>query len=189
MEREDIIAATEERLKQYNLGELSYFKDSTQEQYIVIEKYFLESEARIKKTVEDMKSINFNMRGICNEINISKSTIYNNPNTLRLYIENRIADIEKQDMMLKYKNDKARERISELESFLNKSIIDQIEFNNLKVYNEHLLSEVNRLMESNKVLGLERAEFVKKFNAMELELRRLRNMKGNLALLKQEKKS
>jgi hypothetical protein len=187
MEREDIIAATEEHLRQYNLGELAHYKDSTQEQFIMIEKYFLAAESRIKRAIEEMKSINFNMRGICNEINISKSTVYNNPNTLRLYIENRIADIEKQDMLLKNKNDKARERISELESFLSKTIIDQIEFNNLKVYNEHLLTEVNRLIEKNEVLGLERAEFVKKFNAMELELRRFRNLKGNLASLKQEK--
>ena len=37
--------------------------------------------------------------------------------------------------------------MSELESFIDKSIIDQIEFNNLKVNNEYLQAEVHRLAE------------------------------------------
>ena len=51
--------------------------------------------------------------------------------------------------------------MSELESFIDKSIIDQIEFNNLKVNNEYLQAEVHRLAEKNQLLGLERAELVK----------------------------
>ena len=88
MERENIIAATQEHLKQFNLGDLSLYKESTREQFITIEQYFLETEERINKTLKEIKSINLNIRGICKAISISKSTVYNNPNTLRLYIEN-----------------------------------------------------------------------------------------------------
>lgn len=76
MERENIIDATQERLEQFNLGGLNRYKESTQEQFITIEQYFLETEERIKKALEEIKSINFNIRGICNATNISKSTIY-----------------------------------------------------------------------------------------------------------------
>ena len=40
MERESIIAATQEHLKQFNLGDLSLYKESTREQFITIEQYF-----------------------------------------------------------------------------------------------------------------------------------------------------
>jgi len=187
MERKNIITATQERLKQFDLGELNRYKEITQEQFITIEQYFLETEDRLNKALEEIKSINFNIRGICNSINISKSTIYNNPNTLRLYIEKRINDIEKQDLLSKNKHEKTQERMSELEEFLDKAIIDQIEFNNFKVHNEQLHSEVNKLAEKNQLLSLERAELVKKINDMELELRKLRNKKGNVVSFNEDK--
>lgn len=186
MEHENIIAATQERLKQFNLGELNRYKESTQEQFITIEQYFLETEERVNKALEEIKTTNFNIRGICNEINISKSTVYNNPNTLRLYIEKRMSDIEKQDPLSKNKQRKTQERMSELEGFLDKTIIDQIDFNNLKLHNEHLQAEVNRLAEKNELLSLERVKLVKKQNDMDLELRRLRNKKGNVVSFNQD---
>ncbi|WP_044784325.1 hypothetical protein [Bacillus thuringiensis] len=184
MERENIIDATKEHLKQFNLGDLSLYKESTREQLITIERYFLETEELINKTLKEINSVNFNIRGICKAINISKSTVYNNPNTLRLYIEKRIEDIEKQDLLSKNKQRKTQERMSELENFIDKSIIDQIEFNNLKVNNEYLQAEVHRLAEKNQLLGLERAELVKKINDMEVELRLLRNTKGTVVTFK-----
>jgi hypothetical protein len=186
MDQRIITAATEERLKEFNLGDLKRYKENTQEQFIAIEKFFLESEKRLNKALEEIKGINFNIRGICNSINISKSTIYNNPNTLRLYIEKRIEDIEKQDLFLKNKQGKTQERLSELEDFLDKAIIDQIEFNNLKVHNESLQAEVKRLFEKNELIALERINHVKKINEMELELRKLRNKLGNVIAIKRE---
>ncbi|TBX50324.1 hypothetical protein E0M27_27870 [Bacillus mycoides] len=187
MERESIVVATQERLEQFGLGELTHYKESTQEQFITIEQYFLETEDRLNKAFEEVNSINFNMRGICSEINISKSTIYNNPNTLRLYIEKRIDNIENQDLSLKSKQEKTQKRMSEVETFLDKTIIDLIEFNNLKMRNEHLQGEVNRLVEKNELLSLERAELVKKLNDVELELRRLRNKEANVVSFNQDK--
>lgn len=187
MEREGIVTATAEHLKQFGLGELNYYKQNTQEQFITIEQYFLEKEERLKEILEEIKSINFNIRGICEEINISKSTVYNNRNTLLLYIEKRIEDIEKQDLLFKNKQEKSQERITEIEDFLDKAIIDQIEYNNLKVYNEHLQDELNRVIEKNETLGAERLELVKRLNEAEIELRQLRNKKGNIVSLKQEK--
>jgi hypothetical protein len=186
MERENIIASTEDRLKQFNLGGLNRYNENTQEQFITIEQYFLETEERIIKALEEIKSINLNVRGICDATNISKSTVYNKKNTLRLYIEKRIEDIENQDLFSKSKQEKTQERLSELEAFLDKNIIDQIEFNNLKVHNEHLQGEVNRLSEKNELLGMERAELVKKINDMDNELTRLRNKKGNVVTLKKK---
>lgn len=106
---------------------------------------------------------------------------------MRLYIEKRIDVIEKQDILPKSKQGKTQERMAELEAFLDKSIIDQIEFNNLKVHNEDLQDEVNRLANKNELLNLERAELVKKINEMELELRKLRNKKGNVIPYNQDK--
>lgn len=118
MERENIIAATKERLEQFNLGDLNRYKESTQEQFITIEQYFLQTEERINKALEEIKSINFNIRGICNTINISKSTVYNNPNTLRLYIEERINDIENQDLLSKTNKVNSKYEYQNLRSFL-----------------------------------------------------------------------
>ncbi|CAN7380012.1 hypothetical protein [Rossellomorea sp. LjRoot5] len=180
MDREKVIAATEKLLKQLELGDLHHYKETTQEQFIRIEKYFLEIEERLNKALEEIQSINFNIRGICSSINISKSTIYNNPNTLRLYIEKRINMIEAQNPFTNKKNEKAQEQLIELDEFLNKAIIDQIEFNNLKVQNENLNLEVKRISQKNKLLNLERVEHFKKINEMELELRKLRNKLGNV---------
>ena len=122
MERESIIAATQEHLKQFNLGDLSLYKESTREQFITIEQYFLETEERINKTLKEIKSINLNIRGICKAISISKSTVYNNPNTLRLYIEKRIDDIEKQDLLSKIKKEKLRNECQNLKTLLIKPL-------------------------------------------------------------------
>lgn len=187
MEREDIVTATAGRLKQFGLGVLIHYKENTQEQFFTIEQYFLEKEAHLKEILEDIKSINFNIRGICKETNISKSTVYNNPNTIRLYIEKRIEDIEKQDILFKNQKEKSQERITEIEDFLDKAIIDQIEYNNLKVHNEHLQVELNRVSEKCELLGAERLELVKKLNEAEKELRQLRNKKGNIISLSQDK--
>ena len=118
MERENIIVATQEYLKQFNLGDLSLYKESTREQFITIEQYFFEMEERINKTLKEIKSINLNIRGICKAISISKSTVYNNPNTLRLYIEKRIDDIEKQDLLSKIKKEKLRNECQNLKALL-----------------------------------------------------------------------
>ncbi|WP_079523835.1 hypothetical protein [Solibacillus isronensis] len=187
MERENIITATAGRLKQFGLGELSYYKENTQEQFFTIEQYFLEKEERLKEILEEIKSTNFNIRGICKDTNISKSTVYNNPNTIRLYIEKRIKDIETQDLLFKNKQEKSQERITEIEDFLDKAIIDQIEYNNLKVHNGHLQVELNRFSEKCELLGAERLELVKRLNAAEIELRQLRNKKGNVVTLNEEK--
>jgi hypothetical protein len=185
MERENIIAATRNRLKQFGMSDFNLYKENTQEQFITIEKYFLEVEERINKALKEINSINFNLRGVCKEINISKSTVYNNPNTLRLYIEKRNEDIEMQDLLPKNKQEKTQKRMSELVDFLDRAIIDQIEFNNLKLQNEGLEGEVNRLAEQKELWGLERAEFVQRLNDMELQLRRLRNKKGNVVSFNQ----
>ena len=179
MEREKIVNEIQKRLNQFNMNVFDQYKENTQEQFVTIERYFLESEERLNKALEEIKYINFNIRGICKAINISKSTVYNNPNTLRLYIEKRIEDHEKLDLLTKSKQEKTQVRISELENFLDKAIIDQIEFNNIKMYNENLEKEVNLLTEKNHLLALERTELIKKLNSMELELRKLRNKKGN----------
>ncbi|MGQ7056376.1 hypothetical protein ACUN3C_24355, partial [Bacillus cereus group sp. BceL245] len=97
-----------------------------------------------------------------------------------------IDDIEKQDLLSKNKERKTQERMSELENFIDKAIIDQIEFNNLKVHNGYLQAEVHRLAEKNKLLDLERAELVKKINDLELELRQLRNKKGTVVSFTQD---
>jgi hypothetical protein len=186
MERENVITATQKRLKQYNLGELNHYKETTQEQFMTIEEYFLKTEERINKAIEEINSINFNIRGICNEINISKSTIYNNPNTLRLFLEKRIEEIENQDIFSKNKAVKTQERMSDLEKFLDNAIIDQIEFNNLKLHNDYLQNEVRLLTEKKELLTLERIHLVNKINEMESELRRLRNKKGNVVKITRE---
>jgi hypothetical protein len=187
MERENIIAATHNRLKQFGMSDFEQYKENTQDQFITIEKYFLKVEERISKALEEIKSINFNIRGVCNAINISKSTVYNNPNTLRLYIEKRIENIEKQELLPKNKQQKTQERMSELEAFLDRAIIDQIEFNNMKLQNEELNAEVNRLAEKIELLSLERANHIKRLNEMELELKRLRNKKGNIVSFNSDK--
>ncbi|HCG4536327.1 TPA: hypothetical protein NJY08_005187 [Salmonella enterica subsp. enterica serovar Typhi str. AG3] len=186
MELQNIITSTQERLNKFNLGELSHYKSSTQEQFISIERYFLENEKRINNALYEIKSINFNIRGVCKATNISKSTVYKYPNTLRYYIEQRIEDIENQDFLLKNKQERTRERMSELEDFLDKAIIDQIEFNNLKVNNEFLQEEVTRLEKKLDVMSLERIELIRKLNEVELELRRLRNKKGKIISFNQD---
>ncbi|WPD80669.1 hypothetical protein R8N76_00010 [Bacillus cereus ATCC 14579] len=55
-------------------------------------------------------------------------------------MKNVFDDIEKQDLLSKNKERKTQERMSELENFIDKAIIDQIEFNNLKVHNGLLAS-------------------------------------------------
>lgn len=186
MEKENIIVRTQNRLEQLNLGDLKHYKESTQEQFITIEKYFFGIEEQLQNALKKIKSINLNIRSVCSAINISKSTVYNNPNTLRLYIEKCISDIDTKDPLSKKKQGRQQIRMSELEDFLDRTIIDQIEFNTLKAHNEQLQNEVNRLATKNDLLGLERTELVKKINDLELNLRKLRNKKRNVVSFSQE---
>ena len=75
-------------------------------------------EERINKTLKEIKSINLNIRGICKAISISKVPFITIRIHCVLYIEKRIDDIEKQDLLSKNKKEKLRNECQNLKALL-----------------------------------------------------------------------
>jgi chromosome segregation ATPase len=166
-----------------NLKECGITQDlgkSTKEQLLNIEKYFIECEKEIESAIKKIHDINLTVRGISKAIGIGKSTIYNNPTTLKIYIEKRQEQIQKQDIFSEKRIEKLEEKNKNLNSLLEKMKVN--------IINHHLLeNEVENLKEENAQLENkmgylihERTNLVEKINDLEKELHNLREKGGNI---------
>jgi uncharacterized ubiquitin-like protein YukD len=175
VETENIEYKLKENLQRFSIEGYDQVKPSVKEQLLNIEKYLIDCEEKISSTVEILNSINLTVRGIANESGVSKSTIYNSPDFLKKYIEERVNEISKKDLFSKEKVQHLQNQVGELQNLLDKMTIDIIKFENLSISKEKLEKEVARLTNKAELNNEERNQFISQINAMEVELRKYRN--------------
>lgn len=160
----------------YRLDSFDLMKIQTQNQLIAIETYLQKCIDIYNNCISEIKKINLSVRGICNNSNIGKSTVYQNKDTLYTYIENRINEIESNyDIFSKKKITNLKNKNELLEQRLSKMIVDYIEMANIKIKIDDLYKENEKLKKQKDLLFLERTELIHTNNNLSLELTKLKN--------------
>lgn len=117
--------------KGYGIGELENQPTKIQEQLIIIETFiqdFVQEQANIVQKMKEYEKIN--LLSISTGSGVPRSSIYNSPNTLQVYIERRCKEIEKQDILGVDKLTKTKKKDKELQelfSGLQQEVIDSCE--------------------------------------------------------------
>ncbi|OLN22553.1 hypothetical protein BTO30_09630 [Domibacillus antri] len=144
----DMKRCVNENTIKYGIGELSEISSlKIQEQLVQIEEHLQEFRMHQKQLTEQIKQYSkLSISSISSGANVPRSQINLNTNTLKLYIEKRISEIEKEDILKINKNEKLRSEKKELDSYidgLRQQVVDTFE---MKLYIENLEAENKRLI-------------------------------------------
>ncbi|MDG0876265.1 hypothetical protein L5D93_29170 [Paenibacillus thiaminolyticus] len=148
----DISERVNEKTIEYGIGKLGDVSSTKiQEQLVRIEKYLQKHRKEQKQLSEQIqKHSKLSILSVSKETNIERSQIYKNPKTLKLYIEERIREIEKEDILKVNKREQLRKDKRELSDYidcLRQQIVDNFE---LKQHVEGLEAQNKRLSEQLK---------------------------------------
>ncbi|MGG0433214.1 hypothetical protein ABEY51_11535 [Priestia megaterium] len=138
-----------------NNGKLETLREKVQKHLIVIESYFqdyIEIQEDISLKIKDM---NLSVANVCDRTNIPRSSIYNNSDTLKVYIEERIKEIEQIDKLSINKHKKIQTDMELLKKYLDNTAIRLVENNILQSKITQLEEEVLTLNQINDRNGLE----------------------------------
>jgi hypothetical protein len=176
MEYAEIISLIRPFLKEYGIEDFDSLKPQTQKQLIMIETYLQQCIEKFQVIRQNLNELDLSVRGICKGSDIGKSTVYNNPDTLKRYIEKRLSEINCNiKLVSKLEYDALSTKVEELESFLNKTLVDMVEFENMRNRVEELEKTITRLEEKRKIIEEEKNGYVIKNNELLKELKKLRN--------------
>ncbi|MGG0739569.1 hypothetical protein [Niallia taxi] len=172
--RINIEECVNENTQRYGIGKLNEISSSKiQKQLVQIEEYFQQFYINQKKLSEQVKEYSkLSILSVSSNAKVSRSQINLNTNTLKLYIENRIKEIEKKDILNTKKHERLKGEKRELGIYLDglrQQIADSFE---LKLRIEMLESENKRL-----ILQLESRH--KDVRILEEENRKLRKTFNN----------
>lgn len=122
-----------------------------QEQLIEIESYINECYSVRKVSLNNLKIHTLNIKKISDNTTVSKATIYNNKDTLKAYIDKRIADIKESEeldttFISNDKYNRLEEKYNDVNNLLIKITSNLIDINNLK-------KEIAILEDENKKLN------------------------------------
>ncbi|MBE4910193.1 hypothetical protein IMZ08_19325 [Bacillus luteolus] len=159
-----------EKTIKYGIGELNALKMNIQEQLYNLEKFFYELLAEQRTIREKGKKLSkLNVVKVVAGSKVPRSTIYANPNTLALYIEERIKEIEEDDLL----------RVREMERLKTekRELIDCFQGLKLNIIdNQVLLYKINELESELKSVCGER-------DALSKEMLKIRN--NNIKLIRE----
>ncbi|HHB0448527.1 MULTISPECIES: hypothetical protein [Staphylococcus] len=148
----EIKATVAEKVKEYKI-EIPSNRSKLQEQFIQIETYIQEVISKQKHIVMETKIWSkMNLLSISKGAKVTRATIYNNPNTLKAYIENRVTEIEKEDLLGIRSKDRLIKAYEELKSIMEGLKINVIENHIQELKTEELESEIENITSINESL-------------------------------------
>src|SRR5690625_3081543 len=134
MGRSEITDLINQLLKQYEMTPFNELRPNLKKHLINIESYFQRCLDIYQNILVDFKEIDLSTRGISSGSGVGKSTIYNQKDVLKQYIEKRLLDLECNiEISSKEKYSKLLDENNDMKSMLDKVIINQIEFTNNKI--------------------------------------------------------
>lgn len=176
MDEEIIITLIKSTLNRYRIEDFDTIKFQNRNHLISIETYFQKCIKVYQDCIIKLDKINLSIRGVCNNSNVGKSTVYQNKDILYAYVENRIKEIEETfDMFKKKKVLNLENKNTQLLQRLDNMIVDYIENTNLKFKVEELYKETEKLQKQKNALAQERLTLINTNNQLSLELSKARN--------------
>jgi hypothetical protein len=161
----------EDYIEKYRINDGNYenIRNTTKKHLINIEKFLQSYINYIEELANKVKKSKLNLLTITQNTAISRSTVYNNPDILKVYIEKRIDEIESKDILSLNKLDKKEKEIIELREYLENIQIHLVkteileakinelekEIGDLKATDEAHIMEISRLKKENQRLLLE----------------------------------
>lgn len=154
----------------FGIGELEAVNSLTvQKQLVHIEEFLQEFCMQQKKLSEQVKRYSkLSILSVSVGAGVPRSQINLNINTLKLYLENRIMEIEKKDIFNIKKHERLKSEKRELEAYLDGLRLQIVDFFELKLRHEMLESENKRLILQNE----SRQKDVQKLEGENSELRK-----------------
>lgn len=130
-----------DRLKHYEIGNFDDLRPLVKKQFLEIEEYISNAFKTRRDAIKTFKDNNVSIFDMSNKTSVSKATIYNNSNTLKKYIEERIKELEllEKGFYDKDKIETYEKTIQEQKMLIDKTSTQFVELNNLKI----LVEEVN----------------------------------------------
>ncbi|MBE2975807.1 hypothetical protein [Priestia megaterium] len=158
-------------IQKYNIngGEYESLRPKVQEQLVQIESYmqcFIQGQTELALKIKRSK---LNLASVAAKSGLQRSTVYNNADTLKKYIEERINEVEHEDILSVQKKAKQKEDIEFLRSYLEKLelklVLEEIsehkikelelEFSKVNKINEDLQKQIHKLNQKNATLEQE----------------------------------
>lgn len=170
----EIRRIVEERAKLYGIGELSKQRTIIQEQLLQVEQYFqnlILKQIHVKKKAKELTKINVSTVSL--GTNVQRSTIYNNPNTLQIYIDTRIEEIQKEDILGIHKSNKIKHKHDNL-NILLEGLQQQV------VDNFELILQIRNLETELKSMYSQKEDVQLEFFRLEQENSKLRRQLNSL---------
>lgn len=138
-----------ENTLRYGIGELGEISSTKiQEQLILLEEYLQKVCMKQRQLKEQIKqSSKLSISAVSTGAKVPRSQINLNTNTLKLYIEKRIQEIEKEDILNINRTKKLKSEKAELSMYidgLRQKVVDSFE---MKLYIEKLEAENKRLIQ------------------------------------------
>ncbi|HHT7188315.1 TPA: hypothetical protein ACTZ5N_001578 [Bacillus cereus] len=161
----DIVA---ENIKKYgiNNGKFDGLRPTTQKHLLRIEAYLQSYINVLEELADKIKKSKLNLLTLTEETDISRSTIYNNSDTIKEYIDKRIAEIEAEDTLSLNKMNRREQEIIELREhyeniqlhLIDTEILEakvkelEKELGDLRRINETHTAQISRLQRENQQL-------------------------------------
>ncbi|HFO1035176.1 TPA: hypothetical protein ACHIRZ_004465 [Bacillus paranthracis] len=170
---------------QINSGEFESLRPKIQEQLLQVEAYFQDFIQEQKVMAIRIKNNKLNLVKVVRESGLQRSTVYNNADTLKKYIEERIYDVEKEDILSIQKNVRQEEDMFFLRSYLEKLQLQIVEdeVNEIKI--EELEYEYSKLNDVNIDLLRQIFELKQENQELQQQLRKIKS-KDVVPLIKEE---
>ncbi|MFD1707530.1 hypothetical protein ACFSCZ_12430 [Siminovitchia sediminis] len=171
----DISARVNEKTIEYGIGKLNDVSSTKiQEQLVLIEKCLQEFRGEQNRLFEQIKEHSkLSILSVSKETDIKRSQIYKNPKTLKLYVENRISEIKKEDILKVNKLEQLRNDKRELSDHLDRlrqQVVDNFELKQLaevlEAQNKRLNEQIERRQKDIYKLQKENDSLQKKLNKL-----------------------
>lgn len=152
---------------QINNGDFLNLKPKLQEQLIQIEHYIYSSVLKQQQLLEEIKNTNLNVLTVVKGSGLQRSSVYNHADILKKYIEVRIKEVEKEDILSLNKSNKQKEELQILKEYMDNLQNNLIDNEILESKNDELEKEVLRL---NKI----QESLIKEMNDLKKENKELK---------------
>lgn len=164
-----------EKTIEYKIGKLDDISSVTvQKQLVQIEGYLQEFREEQKKLSEQIKKHSkLSINSVSKKTDIERSQIYQNSNTLKLYVVNRISEIEKEDILKVNKYEQLRNDKRELNEYierLRQQVVDNFELKqcieDLERQNKRLNEQLEQRQKDIYTLQMEKDKLQKTLNKL-----------------------
>nr|WP_304214041.1 helix-turn-helix domain-containing protein [Fredinandcohnia onubensis] len=168
-QKEDIENIISSYMDKYGIndGDFGSLKQVTQSHLLKIENYLQEHILNLKSLAKAIKESNLSLQKVAESIGISRTTIYNNADTIKAYIENRIVEIDEENFLSLNKFSEQQLAMQEIKTYLDKVQNNILDIEILEAKVDELQQEVKDLyetqesyIESNHSLNIEKEQLL-----------------------------